>query len=110
MAKSNKSKMEKATMDYHYDEARIQVGDPKPIRVKPEMIEGDSVEEIEMRLFDAKVIRGRLEKTYFWRKLDGVQSLPKVFDMWVEIGDERKSLKFKGTTHSSAMDSENNMR
>lgn len=82
-------------MNYHYGEARIQVGDPKPIRVNPEMIEDDAVEEIEMYLFDAKLIRGRLEKTYFWRKLDGTQSLPKVFEMWIDIGNERKHLKFK---------------
>ena len=82
-------------MNYHYGEARVQVGDPKPIRVNPEMIEDNSVEEIEMYLFDAKLIRGRLEKTYFWRKLDGTQSLPEVFDMWITIGDERRHLKFK---------------
>lgn len=82
-------------MNYHYGEARIQVGDPKPIRVNPEMIKDDSVEEIEMYLFDAKLIRGRLEKTYFWRKLDSPQSLPKVLDMWIDIGDERRHLKFK---------------
>lgn len=82
-------------MNYHYGEAKIQAGDPKQIRVKPEMIEGDSVMEIEMYLFDAKLISGRLEKTYFWRKFDGTQPLPKVFEMWVEIGDERKRLNFK---------------
>ncbi len=82
-------------MNYHYGEARIQVGAPKPIRVNPDMIENDSVEEIEMYLFDAKLIRGRLEKTYFWRKLDGTQSLPEVLDMWITIGDERRHLKFK---------------
>lgn len=82
-------------MNYHYGEARIQVGNPKPIRVSPNMIEGDSVEVIEMYLFDAKLIQGRLEKTYFWRKLDGTQFLPKVFDMWVDIDNERRHLEFK---------------
>ncbi|MDE0636912.1 MAG: hypothetical protein OXI43_13830 [Candidatus Poribacteria bacterium] len=52
-------------MNYHYGEAKIQAGDPKPIRVNPEMIKGDSVKEIEMYLFDAKLIRGRLEKNVF---------------------------------------------
>ncbi len=82
-------------MNYHYGEAKIQVGNPRQIRVKPEMIEGDSVAEIEMYLFDAKLIRGRLEKTYFWRRLDGMQFLPEVVDMWIDIGNERKHLKFK---------------
>ena len=82
-------------MNYHYGKAKIQVGDPKPIRVKPEMIEDDSVEEIEMYLFDAKLIRGKLEKTYFWRKLDGTESLPNVSEMWVDIDNEQRQLKFK---------------
>ncbi len=82
-------------MNYHYGEAKIQVGNPRQIRVKPEMIEGDSVAEIEMYLFDAKLIRGRLEKTYFWRKLDGTESLPNVSEMWVDINNEQKQLKFK---------------
>lgn len=85
-------------MDYYYGEALV-MGRPAQIRVKPDMIQGDFVREIELYLPSHQAV-GRsmvkIQKTWRWQTKRRIQDSPTVcMDIWVEVDGIRKSLKFR---------------
>ena len=84
-------------MDYYYGQALV-MGKPTEIRVKPEMIQENFVNEIELYLPTHRA-RGRsmvkIETTWGWQTKRSAQSPPICIDIWVEVDGAKKSLKFQ---------------
>ena len=82
-------------MSYYYGQAKIPVRN-LPIRVKPENLDGNIVTELEIELFDAKSRGfGKIQKIFRWEKRHRSQGFPRIFAMWIQIGSERRGLRFK---------------
>ena len=83
-------------MSYYYGQAKIPVGNLR-IRVEPENLDGNIVTELEIKLYAAKSRgSGQTQKTFRWQKRHNSQGRPRIFAMWVQIGSEKRGLKFKG--------------
>ena len=85
-------------MGYYYGGALV-MGKPTQIRVKPDMIQGDFVSEIELYLPSHQAV-GRsmvkIQTTRRWQTKRRIQDSPTVcMDIWVEVDGIRKFLKFR---------------
>ena len=82
-------------MSYYYGQAKIPVRNLR-IRVEPENLDGNIVTELEIELYDAKSVgSGKIQKTFRWEKRHRSQGFPRIFAMWIQIGSERRGLRFK---------------
>ena len=87
-------------MEYYYGQALV-MGKPTDIRVKPEMIKDEIIEEIELYLPSHKAVpkssRANIvdvRATWEWKKKRKSQDPPLCMNIWVEVDGVKQSLKF----------------